>query len=275
MRQILTLEDLKKYEPDQYSILKSKFGEDYDLMHEENDMSIRLKDLETRIHKLRRKIGMKFQRVNHDLMAIEIKLERWDSKNKKWILDRIIPGQSYTRNYIKLWWMMMASNNNANLTILRESDGGGVSWNYDWSSTIQWGFLNMTNSRTDSTVGTSETTKGIMIGSGTNAFDLDDTGLQTKELTSWIWDLMTAVSGVIIPALNGQSLEISVSRLFRNLTGSSVDISELALSGHTAYDDQFGLKEFFCFERTVLGSVFAVATAETFRVTYTLRVTNA
>ncbi len=258
-------ETLKKYNWDLYLSLKKQFGEDYDLMHEENDMSIRLKDVETWFTKLRYKIGNKFMRINHDIMEIEIKLEKWDPVNKKWILDRIIPGQSYTENYIEFWYMPMYMRD-ANM---QDLDGNEEAFKADISDTGEEGWLNVFGDTTTTATGTVDTKVGIQIGTGSTPFNLNDFKLEAQVTSSWVYDTMLSVA---LNNLNGQSLEITFSRLIRNKTGGSVNIDELGVMGGLEYRAS-GLESEFLFERTVLGSSFVIDDLETSRVTYTLRVT--
>jgi len=137
--------------------------------------------------------------------------------------------------------------------------------------TIQDGWMNCWALRADTAAGTTSQLFGILIGTGSGAVGLTNFDLETQLTTNWIYAIMTLVSDTTI---NGQSLEISISRLFRNTTGSQVTVEEVGLAGVGEYSALSQDDSIFLWERSLSGG-FVVETAETMRVTYTLKVTAA
>lgn len=79
------------------------------------------------------------------------------------------------------------------------------------------------------TAGAGTTTRGIMIGTGTNAVTIEDYALQTQVTVNWTYGAVTF--SLDNPA--GNEWHINVIRTFTNSTGGSVDIKEIGLVGYT------------------------------------------
>jgi len=249
--------------------MSKEFGPDYDLMHfVDNNRNINLRNSQSWLKNQRMKFGNKLMGIKHNLLEIEIKMETWDPVNKKWILHKIIPGQSYNNNYAKIWYMLMTSQAGQSLENLTSVAKAWWVATTTTQDTVEEGWLNAYSDQTVNTIGTQQKDQSIVIGSSSTAFNLLDEDL-TRHLTNWVYD-ETLIS--IDPTITGQNLDIVCTRLFRNKTGGALNVQEVGLIGHSEYI-QNNIDEFL-FERTLTGG-FNVNDATTIRIQYTMRVSNA
>ncbi len=199
---------------------------------------------------------------------ISLKVE----KNNKVLFDDVQRGHSWTRNYYTLIFSSITTCSSTatskygagHMTFRRDDGDISVSGAYNvgvYSSTANGGIIDVTSS----------STAGIIVGTGTTAFDIDNYNLESKVVHgngSGQLAYQPMVKTGNVPTYNSETKtwSVDITRVFNNNSGATIVIGETGLFCRIT---GFNVSDYFLIERSVLSPTVSVLDGAQLTVTYT------